>query len=248
MKQFLLPGSYAGEPLWELGDRDYHYLVRVKRLEAGNSFPGIDKAGNRYLIRIEEIREHSLLVRIRTEGRERVPEAGPSITLYQCLPKGNRMDLIIRQATEAGIGAIGPVISQYTVPAPGGARKERWDRIVREALQQSGAARPPVIENLLPLAEIPPISNDCDRGLFFHQAPLEIKPLHRYLSGSVSRVALVVGPEGGFSDSEAVDLERRGYFPVLLGTSILRTETAALYAIAAVQIVLSEKKTWVLAD
>jgi len=247
MKQFLLPESSAEKPGLELGGSDFHYLARVRRFRAGAVFPGMDRNGRRYSVRIREVRVDTLLVEATPVESEPDQESEPAslLSLYQCVPKGNRMDLIIRQATEAGIRVIVPVISRYVVPSPGEQKRERWNRIAREALQQSGNAVPPSIGDPIPLEKIPSIGGS-ERGLFFHQSPLENKPLHRYLSGDVSGVAIVIGPEGGFPESEIRFLAESGYSPVILGPSILRTETAALYAIAAVQIVLAERKTWVL--
>jgi 16S rRNA (uracil1498-N3)-methyltransferase len=86
--------------------------------------------------------------------------------------------------------------------------------------------------------------NGAGPGLFFHQHPLEQSALHRYLSHYPSDVAVAIGPEGGFSDAEIELLRSAGFSPVYLHTNILRGETAAVYALGAVQTILTERRFW----
>jgi 16S rRNA (uracil1498-N3)-methyltransferase len=162
------------------------------------------------------------------------------------------MDLIVRQATEAGVQRVIPVHSRYSQTRFAGKREmekklERWRRIARQAVQQSGAVRPPLIEaprrfesSLQEISE----AKDDEARLFFHQDRKNSDTLHRCLSKSVKIITLVVGPEGGL-DQEEVDLLRKmSFVPITVGHTVLRTETAALYAIAAVQTVINERSAW----
>jgi len=250
MKHFLLPRDYTGQKEYLLTGKDYHYLCRVRRLSVGDSFAGVDRAGRRYALRIDQVSTDSCTVAIeQTLMREVTSESG--ITLFQCLPRGTRMDLVVRQATEAGVAHLIPLVSRYTVTKLDTARAEasrveRWERIAREAVQQSGSTSLPEIHAPVPF-ELIGEHWSCDPqsvGLFFHQTPLEQRSLHEYLDARPTRVAIVVGPEGGLAETEIVHLRNMGFAPAYLGSRVLRTETAALYAIAAVQIVLLEKKTW----
>jgi 16S rRNA (uracil1498-N3)-methyltransferase len=81
-------------------------------------------------------------------------------------------------------------------------------------------------------------------GLLFHHLPLANESLHRYLKTSPGAIALVIGPEGGFSPAEAERFLAAGFKPFTIGNTVLRTETAALYAAAAVRVLLLERDTW----
>lgn len=248
MRQFVLPPEYDGGREWTLSGRDAHYLLKVLRLQAGATFPGTDRGGRRFTISLSGVFGESCRLTIDPEVCADGGDDSPAITLFQCLPKGQKMDLIIRQAVEAGVGRIVPIASEHSVPQlheEERARKGgRWARIVREAVQQSGARRNTEVSGITPFDAIPAEWNGRGIGLYFHQAPLANKTLHEYLSGNTDEIALVIGPEGGLSDGEIDLLSNAAFNAVYLGGNVLRVETAALYAVAAVQIVLLEKDSW----
>lgn len=119
----------------------------------------------------------------------------------------------------------------------------RWERIIREAAQQSGALRPPLLTPPLTFKEVLKKSQD-GLSLFFHQEPVNDLTLHHYLHNRPDSVNLIIGPEGGFSESEVQELLAAGSKAVFLGNTVLRVETAALFAIAAVKIILLELESW----
>lgn len=247
MRQFVLPDEYTGGPELVLRGKSHHYLARVLRLHAGDAFAGLDAHGNPVSITIEAIDAASAKLRIAPGDRPDAPELGlPRITLYQCLPKGRVMDHIVRQAVEAGVQRIVPVLSEHSVARPSvdeaSARARRWSRIVREALQQSGTRTIPVVAPLMPFDAIP--ADHHGSGLFFHERPLAHKTIHEYLVRNPDEISLVVGPEGGLSEQETELLADAGFGAAYLGRSVLRVETAALFAIAAVLIVLLERDSW----
>jgi len=251
MRQFVLPRHYAGETHFTLDGADFHYLMRVLRKRQGDRMPAMTPGGAPLLVSIERVDKASCLVRLE---QEQTPPEGmgprPRIKLLQCLPKGRKMDLIVRQAVEAGVECIVPALSErcVAVPQDASARMQRWLRIAKEALQQSGSIRPPTVERPLPLAEAAVLGGECEVGLFFHEQYLPGASLHRALAGfrPDGVVTLVVGPEGGLSPAEVELLGRAGFRRVYLGDSVLRTETAALFALAAVKTVLRESDQWML--
>ena len=254
VRSFLLPPGYRGEGRLEIGGADHHYLTRVLRVRPGDRFEATDGRGGRFLLTVQEIRPRFLVARVEAEeegGREPAGAGSPAAHLFhllQCLPKGNKMDLIVRQATEAGVRRIVPLLSRHTVPrlesGEEGARKvARWQRIAREALQQSGNPRLPEI--------LPPVrledylgGEPAGTGLFLHQEPLEGSSLHELLAGARREILLLVGPEGGLAAPEVEWLLGRGFRPVHVGPNILRSETAALFALAAAQMILKERDRW----
>jgi len=177
------------------------------------------------------------------------PPAGPQIVLFPFLLKARKIDDVIRQACEAGVSAIVPVIGDHCVAKledEDGPRKvQRWATIAKEAAQQSG--NPRVCEIRTPVT-----SRDLAKGwsdgplLFFHQTPLDTGSLHRYLSPRPKTVGLIIGPEGGLSDAEVEVFRSMGALPVWLGPFVLRAETASVYAMAAVNTILQETSEWTL--
>jgi len=177
----------------------------------------------------------------------------PPIILFQSLPKGEKMDLIVRQAAEGGIEQIVPFMSEFSAIKNNKNtwhKFTRWEKIIKEARQQSGSITPTVIrqplsvDGLFAFWEELNAQNTGVLGLLFHHLPLAKASLHGYLYKKPEIVALAIGPEGGFSDSEAQRFMAAGFKPVTIGETILRTETAALYAQAAVQVLLLERDSW----
>lgn len=252
MKTFVLPERYAGQEALRLADDDFHYLCVVRRLSKGDRFQATDTTGTRYDARIVEVGNNSCRVALRRSTAQRT-KPGHEITLYQCVPKARKMDTVVRQATEAGVSTIVPVISDHTVPVLRGEderekRLRRWERIARQAVQQSGAAMVPNVAEPVSSSDLPAHDRQLDLLLFFHQTPLAEASLHGYLSRYPRRVGVVVGPEGGLSDREVALMRESGACPVYLGPNVMRTETSAVFALAAIQVILLEKESWTLAE
>ncbi len=248
MRSFLIPDSYSGGKQLILTGREYHYIVHVLRLKEDDTFRGQDSEGNPFSLRITAVKNHALYLEVTPDGAVRQGDILPDITLYQCICKGKKMDRIIRQAAEAGVTTIVPLFSRYTVPRrdekEGKTKLNRWNRVIKEALQQSGSRIITKIREPIPLKDLTENVKKSEIKLFFHQSPLENRSLHEYLCEYPEKVSLLVGPEGGLSREETGFLMEIGFKPVLLKTNILRAETAALYAIGAVQCIVTEKTNW----
>ncbi len=259
MRSYLLPPGYRGEDCVEISGPDHRYLTRVLRVRVGDRFEATDGRGKRYALQVREVGTRRLVAGVE-ERREsgQGPQAGPAeaqpahvFDLLQCLPKGHRMDLIVRQATESGVRRIVPLLSRYTVPRledPQEALRKvrRWERIAREALRQSGRL---CLPQILPPVRLETFLDGEIRGtgIFLHQEPLGGGSLHGLLAGAQREVLLLVGPEGGLSGEEAQKLLARGFHPAHIGGTVLRTETAALFALAAARIIVEERDCWKLA-
>ena len=261
MKQFILNKQPDANGMVRLEGDDYHYLVRVRRLAPGELFPAMLPSGKEAVIRIQSVEGGRLLGECNPSAAAPLSPL-PPIMLFQALPKGEKMDLIVRQAAEGGLSEIVPFVSEFSIPKIKGAEKRankggsvanrvpRWERIIKEARQQSGSAIPtqirqPVsIEGLFGYWEELKQQQPQALGLLFHHLPLAQASLHGYLNKSPVAVALVIGPEGGFSAGEASRFLAAGFKPLTIGDTILRTETAAVYAAAAIRIILLERNSW----
>ena len=244
-----------------LYEKDYHYLVNVRRLGAGSSFAATLPGGAETLIRVLSTVDGILIGQCEGISADGPPEGRgsiPPIALFQGLPRGAKMDLIVRQAAEGGVSIIAPFESEYSTArlkmdsgTANAAKVKRWERIIREARQQSGSVtetqlRMPVgFNSILDYWESLKKQYRRPKGILFHQEPLEKGSIHEYLGDSPDFAALAVGPEGGFSPREVSLLTTAGFRPFLLGDTVLRTETAALYGTAAIRIILLESESWI---
>jgi 16S rRNA (uracil1498-N3)-methyltransferase len=252
MKQFILSDPPDSAGLVHLCGGDFHYLVRVRRLRPGAAFDARLPGGEPVRLQVVSLTDTTLVARRLAGEASSFPDFLPPIILFQALPKGAKMDLIVRQAAEGGLTEIAPFVSAYSVPRPGenDRRLERWRRIIREARQQSGSGIATAVREVRTLDSLLEYWRDLQTryerpaGLLFHQTPLEQGSFHGYLDKRPDLVVLAVGPEGGFSPEEAVLCVTAGFKPLTMGNTILRTETAALYASAAIRIILLESDLW----
>jgi len=240
MRQFLVAAARSGADV-ELCGADYHYLVRVRRMAAGAALTVVDAAGTRYRATVTEVTDRSLRLGIGS----RLPAPAGSrpgsgrLTLIQALPQGAVMDRIVRQVTELGVTAIVPVIAARTQGRPPATalnrKRARWQRIARQAVQQGGAAAPDIG---MPLA-LPRYLEQRGAAaleLLFHPGatPLhEVREWDRHPLAELE-VRCAVGPEGGFSETECELFRNCGFVGVGLHTGLLRVDTAAVAALAAV--------------
>jgi 16S rRNA (uracil1498-N3)-methyltransferase len=167
------------------------------------------------------------------------------------------MDLIVRQAVEGGMTEIVPFAAAHSVPrlADGG-RLERWRRIVKEARQQSGSPIATEVRAPCDVAGLLAYWGELRSrypkavGIILHPPreagddPLEQGTFHGYLDTNPDLVAAAIGPEGGFSPEEAAEFTAAGFKALTMGGTVLRTETAALYAGASIRIILLERASW----
>jgi 16S rRNA (uracil1498-N3)-methyltransferase len=260
MKQFILTSPPNGDGIIRLYGKDYHYLVRVRRLKGGSVFPALLPGGAETPVKVLSTVDGILIGQCMEGGEGKAGGAAlPPIMLFQGLPKGTKMDLIVRQAAEGGLSEVVPFESEFSAVTikPGMDEKlRRWERIVREARQQSGSVIPTAVKDPCTVDGLFGYWADLRQkhprgvGILLHQepwpaeGPLEQGTFHDYLYNDPEFVAVAVGPEGGFSPGEAGRFIAEGFKPLVMGSTILRTETAALYAAAAVRIILLERASW----
>ncbi len=222
------------------------------------SFNAILPGGTETTIRILSTKDNILIGQCIEEEKiqpGKLPSGSklPEITLFQGLPRGAKMDLIVRQSAEAGVSVIAPFKGEYSQGAGDkeyGQKLKRWERIVKEARQQSGSVTETIImppcgfDALLEYWESLKVKYTRPLSLVLHQEPLEKGTFHGYLRNDPDFIVFAVGPEGGFSPGELRRFLNTGFKPLLMGNTILRTETAALYGIAAIRTILLESEAW----
>lgn len=164
----------------------------------------------------------------------------PRVTLVQGLAKGQKMDDVVRQATEIGVSRIVPFAAERSVvkldAARAGARTERWRRIAAEAAQQSQRADIPQVHDVVPTAALPDVLAGSIIVVCWEDAGTAAEGIAEAIEllapAPATEVAVVVGPEGGLTAGEVALLEEAGAVAVSLGATVLRTETAGVVAAA----------------
>jgi 16S rRNA (uracil1498-N3)-methyltransferase len=213
---------------------DAHHLTRVLRVEPGQHFE-ISDNHSVYLAEVVSARKDLVLFAV----QERLAAAEPMVrtTLLAALIRFERFEWIIEKATELGVEHIIPLETERTEKGLRKAAEKRlvrWNRIAREASEQSRRARLPEIQVAVGLAEA--LAIESDHRYLLDEAGsagtmLSVLPSSR---GAGDRVALLLGPEGGWTDRERGLIIGAGWSPVSLGHEILRAETAAIAALAIV--------------
>lgn len=231
---FVDEGGLQAEEAW-LESGDARHAWRVLRLEPGAQVELMD-GECRCLGEIRQIGEEGCCCRVLSQLPS--TEAGLRLTLFQGLPKAEKMELIVQKLTELGAVEIVPVAMQRCVVRldgrDGEKKRERWQKIAREAAKQSGRTVTPAVAAPVSFAQMLERLESYDAAL----VPWEDARgygLRRFASEhpQASRIALVVGPEGGMTPEEIARMEQRGARQITLGPRILRTETAGLAAVSA---------------
>ena len=218
---------------------DFHYLAHVRRLAPGDSLPACTPDGARYVMTVQQRGRDRLQVALRPTAEEE-PAPLLSLTVAQAVVKPLAMDLIIRQATELGVAAIVPVVTERSVPrGDAQPRLPRWLRIARSATEQSGRQRLPEIEAPRGLAELLAAAPGRAGKLVFH--PPAATEAEMDLPATLdpgAQVWLLLGPEGGFSPPELERIVAAGFRRCALGATVLRAETAVVAAVTATRLLL----------
>lgn len=218
---FQLPGDAA------------HHVAQVLRMRAGEPLILFNGEGGEYAAVIEAVQRRA--VRVRVDAFDPVDrESRLSLTLAQCVSKGDRMDYTIQKAVELGVAAIVPLLSARSVVKLDGERWEKkldhWRGVIVSACEQSGRTRVPMLAPVQKLESWLPSSGEGLRLVLAPNAGVSLKTLP-----PAAAITLLVGPEGGLSDDEIALASRAGYTGVRLGPRVLRTETAGVAALAAAQ-------------
>ena len=231
-----------------LSREEEHHLRDVLRVAAGDRVTVFDGRGREAQVLIEaagagpgraDIRDAHLVLRVLSQGRVEAPV--PSVTLVQAIPKGQRMDWVVEKATELGASAIVPAVTERVVGRWSGAeakaKRERWTRLAVSAAKQCGAPWIPTID---PIAAYVDAIRRCGGAELILVGSLRsgarlIRDVLRDRPGAAPRtVAVLIGPEGDFTPEELDQACRAGAVEVSFGSQVLRTDTAALFALSVV--------------
>lgn len=266
MRQFILDNQSVKNGIVVLCGKDFRYLRQVLRVKTGDmlnvrftdgslkatTVAQIDDNGKKITLQVCESLDASITRGVQADQID-ASFTKFSYVLFQFIPKPQKFELIVRQATECGVGYIVPVIGEYSekssIASLQGAKQERLERIVKEARQQSGSpvdtkiCKPMSLEEAVEFwKELIGDESENARGFVLSERTDDCVPLHKITeeSSSIKNVAVAVGSEGGISPEEITFLKEKGlFYPIHFAVNILRCETAALYGIAAIQTALN---------
>ena len=228
-------GDIPVHGVFGLPSEQAHHVMHVLRLAAGDDVTVFDGRGTEYRATLERVTRSGVTVRVLEETR--VSRESPlAVTLAQGISSGERMDYTIQKAVELGVFEIQPIACERSIvrlaPERAVRRVAHWQGVAIAACEQCGRN---LVPRVLPVASLPQwlssLTPDGVRLTLAPDAPVAL----REMSNVSSRVLLLVGPEGGLSPAERLDARNAGFSAVRLGPRVLRTETAALAALAAMQ-------------
>jgi len=221
--------------------QDAHQIKDVLRMKIGDEIELLDGTGKIYQAKIAEIKKDQVIAEIisaqQTDNQQKF-----QATIAQCLPKHKKMDWIIQKCTELGVAKIIPTLSERSIAK--GEKLERWQKIAKEASEQSGRTTIPEITNLLKFEEVLKLKNNYALALIpwelekektlksiliAHNSQLIPSPQH-----PAPNILIFIGPEGGFSQEEVSKAQTAKFIPITLGSRILRTETAGISTLSMI--------------
>jgi len=223
-----------------LSPEESHHLVTVNRCGRGDPVVAFDGHGKEWVTECTDASKHAAVLRVR-ESRQARP-LPHEITLGQALPKGSTMDDIVRQATEVGAARIVPLLSERTQVHLDGDRQdkkvEKWRTAAIEAAKQCGNPWLPEIAPVQKFADFITSAKDYDLKLVasLHAGTTNLKAALAHYgakhAAAPRKVLWLVGPEGDFSPAEMTAALTAGFQPITLGPLVLRSDTAAVYALS----------------
>jgi 16S rRNA (uracil1498-N3)-methyltransferase len=215
-----------------------HYLINVLRLTGKMILTGFDAQGAEYELSLEKAHPQQSEVMVRRKVKD--ASLRPFIlTLGQGLPKGSKMDLILRQGSEVGIHQFIPILTRRSISRPEPSqwphKSERWKKILIEACRQCGRNDVPQLEPLIDWEDLLKQFGKYDLILlpYEKEAPLLRSVLESKLDSR--KILILIGPEGGWSREEVEQAQTYGAYPVHLPVPILRTETAGIVSASMIQ-------------
>lgn len=212
------------------GDEFVH-LTQVMRKRPGDAIRVVNGAGTAYDATIAEISKRTARCEI-TATHPRLHEPEIDVTLgVAILKNASKFDFLVEKVTELGVNTIVPLTTERTIPRH--AKTDRWQKLALAAMKQSGRCVLPTVKSLTSFEDFITSASQHDIKLIPHEK--SGNPLTATIqTGTLHSVRLCIGPEGGFSDREIALAQEKGFLPVSLGPTRLRTETAAIAAMALI--------------
>jgi len=217
---------------------DVNYLKNVLRLKVGDEISIMDSKSKEYSAKITSIDKDAIRVDLIAEKHPK-SESKVKLTVAQGMPKNPKMDFVVQKATELGVLRIIPMKTERSIVKIEGEKEDtkvnRWQKIAKEAAEQSGRLIIPFVEQVRDLKEVIRLYNDFDKCIILWEMEKE-NTIKKFLQENkgIKSLLVLIGPEGGFSHDEAELAKSQGFIPVTIGSRILRTETASIAVLSMI--------------
>jgi len=237
-QRYYIQSQQIREHTIKIEGEDVHHIKNVMRMKIHDTVFCFDEQGIVYESEIVAITDHILLA-IKKQGQEHT-ELSKNITIAQGLVRREKVEEVIKRLVELGCKEYIPVQMNRSIVKPIKDKTMRWETIIKEASEQSHRTSMMKVQQPISWQDFFTYARNYDCCLFAHLGE-ETPHLKTYLSTcKQDKVLIVVGPEGGFDQSEVINLKKHGFLPVGLGNRILRTETAPLFIMSACSYELGE--------
>ncbi len=241
MATFYIKNDQKKESLIFIMGNDVNHIKNVLRFNIGDKFDVCDENGVKYGVVIQQFTNNDEIICKIEQIIDKNSETRYEITLYQGVPKSDKMDLIVQKGTELGVNEFVPVQMARSIVkiTEENERKkvERWNKIAVEASKQCGRQKLPIVTSTINFENIIENISKYDIVLVPYESEqnITIKEFLRDLkSNNIASIAIIIGPEGGFEEEEIDSLKQNGASICTLGPRILRTETAGIATISMV--------------
>ncbi len=245
MYLFFVDGREIGAETARITGPDVNHIRNVLRMKPGDGLRISDGKSLCYNCRLLAFEEDGVLLSLLSRDEDGT-ELPAKIVLFQGLPKGDKMELVIQKNVELGVFQIVPVAARRSVvkldAKKAGAKVRRWNAISESAAKQSKRTVVPEVSPVLSFRDAVDAAADFDCKLFPYEHAEGMEETRRLLSEVKPgmRVAVFIGPEGGFEEEEVDYARKRGFAPITLGRRILRTETAGMALLSALMFQLEK--------
>jgi len=224
-------------------EREIRHIAKVLRLKAGDEVILFDGEGKEYHASLTRLSPREISLRLLREPSSVAAESPLEIILGVGLLKSSKFDWLIQKTTELGVAEVVPFYSLHVVPrweeSRTRSKQSRWEKIASEAAKQCGRARIPKIYSPRSFEEMLAMESEgATKILLWEKGP--VRSFKNVLPSPASPILVLIGPEGGFSDEEALRAREAGFQPIRLGPRILRAETAGIVIVSLLQFVLGD--------
>lgn len=242
MQRYFIEPEQCKDGEVRITGEDAHHIGTVMRGKPGDQLIVCDGTGMEAIVKVRSIAKQEVLADLVSVEQSR-GEPSVKVTIAQAMPKGDKMDIVIQKGTEVGAARFIPFMSERTIVQYDAKKEqkrlERWMRIAKEAAEQAHRGKIPEVTAICSWKELLREAAEADLAIFCYEKE-EGLTLRQQLTrlkrerGKQVNLMLIVGPEGGFSENEAVEAAAAGCITISLGRRILRTETAALVGLAGI--------------
>lgn len=246
MPRFYVKPNQIADGLINIIGPDVNHIKNVLRMKQGEELIICNGQGKDCYCIISKVTEQEIIAEIK-EQKDTATELNTKITLFQGLPKQDKMEMIIQKAVELGVYEIVPVMTKRVIVKLDDRKKEekkleRWQAIAESAAKQSGRGIIPEIKPVLTYAKALEYAKKLELGLVPYENARGMQYTRDMINSATQyhSIGIFIGPEGGFEESEIEQAQANGLHTVTLGRRILRTETAGLAVLSMLVFALDD--------